>query len=187
MLVGLIQPVNATQAPAMHADSTSHSIVQQPNTTEEKPLPTDTPEPQVTKQASTPVVVAPVPQDNETIVWNFLINNGFSREQTAGIMGNLQQEHNFNTSEVDGGLGIAQWIMGRATSLKQHDNYLDITVQLNFLLEELNSYEYAAMQNVKASTTVEGAVIAFSHLFERCGNCMDDTRIQYANNILGRH
>src|SRR3990167_9928557 len=37
------------------------------------------------------------PQNNEDVVWNFLIAQGFTKVQTAGIMGNLKQEHQFRT------------------------------------------------------------------------------------------
>jgi hypothetical protein len=136
-----------------------------------------------------PVVVAPVsqPADNETLIWNFLISQGFTRNQTAGIMGNLQQEHSFKTDDVAGGLGIAQWIDGRRQALINKGNYTDLTVQLNFLMEELNGSEVSAKNAVVASDSLEAATLAFSSKFERCGDCRDGQRIGYAYNILARH
>jgi len=62
-------------------------------------------------------------------IWNFLIANGLSPEQTAGLMGNMQQESNFlpvnwqgdETSNLwdDGGSkgwGLVQWDSGRRFS-----------------------------------------------------------------------
>lgn len=140
-------------------------------------------------QALETAAVAPTPEptDNETVIWDYLIGQGFSRNQTAGIMGNLQQEHNFNTSDEPGGLGIAQWIGGRRVNLVNKGNYLDLTVQLNFLMEELNGTESSAGAAIRASTSVESATLAFSSKFERCGICMDDQRIAYAYSILSRH
>lgn len=131
---------------------------------------------------------APQPQgSNEDRAWSFLIGQGFTRNQTAGIMGNLQQEHGFQTSDVGGGLGIAQWIGGRRTALIGKPNYLNIDVQLSFLMEELNSYEGAAGQALRAAGSVEEATIAFQNKFERCGICNQTARITYAYAILNRH
>jgi hypothetical protein len=145
-----------------------------------------------------PAPAAPAPQpapapaplqvgNNEQTIWNFLISQGFTREQTAGIMGNLQQEHNFKTEDVPGGLGIAQWIGGRRAALIGKGNYTDLNVQLNFLMEELNGSESAAKNAILASGSVEAATMAFSSKFERCGTCHNDTRIMYAYNILGKY
>ena len=124
---------------------------------------------------------------NETIAWNFLIANGFTRNQTAGIMGNLQQEHGFQTSDVGGGLGIAQWLGGRRSALMARPNYLDINVQLQFMLDELNGSNAHAGAAVRASATIEQAVRAFQNLYERCGICNEGRRVQYAYAINARH
>lgn len=134
----------------------------------------------------TPVVVA-APLDNETIIWNRLIAEGYTREQTAGIMGNLQQEHNFNTSDAAGGLGIAQWIGNRKTNLMARENYLDINVQLDYLMYELRGSESNAHAAIISDGSIENSVIAFQDKFERCGDCRQETRMGYAYNILGRH
>lgn len=142
-------------------------------------------QPEPISQKAPEIVIAPT--DNETVAWNFLIANGFTRNQTAGIMGNLQQEHNFNTSDVAGGLGIAQWISGRRANLMAKGDYLNINTQLNFLLEELNGAEYRAKAAIVAAQTVEAATYAFSGQFERCGTCRNEQRVMYAYDILGRH
>ena len=125
--------------------------------------------------------------NNEAITWNFLIGQGFTRNQTAGIMGNLQQEHNFKTDDVPGGLGIAQWMGGRRANLIAQGNYLDINVQLNFMMSELNGPEAAAGRAIRAAQSVEGATVAFQNLFERCGMCHESQRINYAYSILSRY
>lgn len=145
--------------------------------------------------APPPEVPAPVervipqtqPTDPETIAWNYFVGQGFSREQTAGILGNLQQEHGFSTSDVPGGLGIAQWLGARRANLIAKGNHLDINVQLAFIMEELNGVEGRAMGMLRAAGSVEAATIAFQNGYERCGNCQQQTRIQYAYGILGRH
>lgn len=125
--------------------------------------------------------------DNETIAWNFLIGQGFTRNQTAGILGNIMQEHGFKTSDVPGGLGIAQWMGGRRANLMARANYLHINTQLQFLVDELNGIEGHAKAGILATDNLESSTIAFSSLFERCGDCRNSTRIQYAYSILGRH
>ena len=128
------------------------------------------------------------PADNEIIIWNRLIAEGYTREQTAGILGNIKQEHNFKTDDVPGGLGIAQWMGGRRAALMARGNYLDINVQMDHLIHELNTTESAAKAAIVASG-LEGATVAFQNKFERCNPvyCMQNQRIQYAYEILGRH
>lgn len=121
------------------------------------------------------------PSENETISWNFFISKGLSREQTAGIMGNLMQEHKFNTT----GDGLAQWTGNRKTALLALPDPYNIYTQLGFLWGELSGSSILA--HIQAQTTVEGAVRVFQNEFERCGICREDLRIQYAYNILASH
>lgn len=118
--------------------------------------------------------VSAVATDNEGAVWNFLIKR-YSRNQTAGIMGNLAQEHHFRTD----GDGIAQWTDGRKANLMARPNPRDINVQLQFLVEE--------MQGLSLPDTIEGATVTFQNQFERCGICMESQRIQYAYDVLAAH
>lgn len=123
------------------------------------------------------------PSENETITWNYLLAQGFSRNQTAGIMGNLKQEHGFNTT----GDGLAQWTGGRKANLLSRPDPYNIYTQLDFLMWELNGGYAAAKNEILASSTVEGAVRAFQNKFERCGVCAEGSRIQFAYNILASH
>lgn len=134
-----------------------------------------------------PVVQAPVsaPTSNEALSWQFLIAQGFTRNQTAGIMGNLQQEHRFNTDDVPGGLGIAQWMGNRRDNLMARADYLSIGTQLQFMMDELNASGVG--NTIKGSVSVEDSVIIFQNQFERCGICMQHQRIAYAYDILGRY
>ena len=125
----------------------------------------------------------PPPQNNEDVAWNFFIANGFTRNQTAGILGNLKQEHQFRTD----GDGLAQWTDNRKANMLARPNNQDINVQLNYLMEELNGTESIAGSAIRSASTVEDSVRAFQNKFERCGDCRESTRIQYANEILARH
>jgi len=147
----------------------------------------------VTKQPSEQVEIIGVkykgsyttPTQNESITWNFLIANGFSRNQTAGIMGNLMQEHGFKTT----GDGIAQWIGSRKSNLLSRPDPYSIDTQLQFLMYELNG-GYSKVKNaILATNSVEQATIIFQDQFERCNPvyCMENQRIVYAYNILASH
>lgn len=142
----------------------SSNIVQEPAPT---PPPAPTPVP---------------PVNNEAIVWNRLIAEGFSREQTAGIMGNLQQEHNFQTD----GDGLAQWTQGRLANLLARPNHRDINVQLDYMMEELNGGYSHVKQEVLVSG-LDGALLAFQNKYEKCGICMEEKRFMYAYQILGKY
>jgi len=149
----------------------------------------------VTKQPIKQIEVAGVNYDgeltsasqNESITWAFLLSQGFTRNQTAGIMGNLMQEHRFNTGDTASGLGIAQWIGGRRLALMGIQDYTNIYVQLDYLMYELNGSEKNAYNAILGTSSVADAVRAFQNKFERCGICLEDQRISYAYQILGRH
>lgn len=121
--------------------------------------------------------------ENERITWFYLRNQGFSREQTAGIMGNLQQEHGFQTS----GDGLAQWTGGRKANLMSMSDPYSIYTQLDFLMVELNGGYRSVKNNLLAASTIDQAVIIFQDQFERCGVCMQQRRIQFAYEIYVRY
>lgn len=82
--------------------------------------------------------------DHQQQAFNFFIGKGLTAPQAAGIIGNLMQEHHLQTSDTPGGLGIAQWIGGRATNLRKFASnrnlpVTDLGVQLNFLWTELTT------------------------------------------------
>ncbi len=123
------------------------------------------------------------PGENQAITWNYLIAKGFTREQTAGIMGNLMQEHGFKTT----GDGIAQWTGGRKASLMSRPDPYNIYTQLDFMMFELDNGYRRVQTDIRNSITVEQAVIAFQNGYEKCGICAESRRIQYAYNILASH
>jgi len=120
------------------------------------------------------VVPKAIVADNEQAVWDFLIVR-FTRNQTAGIMGNLQQEHGFQTS----GDGLAQWTGGRKSNLMSMENPYSLSTQLSFMVSE--------MSNINLPDDVTAATRIFQNQFERCGDCNEARRIEYAYAILGRH
>lgn len=127
--------------------------------------------------------IATTPTENERITWDFLRAQGFSREQTAGIMGNLMQEHRFNTD----GDGLAQWTGGRKANLMAREDPYSIYTQLDFMMGELNGPYLSAKNAILASTTIEDATLAFQNIYERCGICAENQRIGYAIGIYDRY
>jgi len=126
-------------------------------------------------------------KSNEQIAWDFFIAKGYTAEQSAGILGNLKQEHNFKTDDVPGGLGIAQWVGARRERLIQRGNHLDFQTQLDYMIEELSTTEVASNTALKGARTVEQATLAFQYLYERCGDCRQGTRLNYAIDIYYKY
>lgn len=133
------------------------------------------------------VTVSTTPTENEAIAWNYLLSQGFTPVQAAGIMGNLQQEHHFETTDTAGGLGIAQWTAGRRENLLAKSDPYNIYTQLNYLMEELNGGYSAVKSSLSSAATIEEAVQIFQNQFERCGICRESQRIEYAYEIYGRY
>ena len=125
------------------------------------------------------------PTENEKITWNYLIEQGFSREQTAGIMGNLMQEHQFSTN----GDGLAQWMGGRKANLMAREDPYNIHTQLDYLMWELNGGYISVKNAILATDSIEVATQIFQDRFERCNPlyCMLDRRINYAYDIYDRY
>ncbi len=125
------------------------------------------------------------PTQNEQISWGFLFAKGLTREQVAGIMGNLMQEHRFNTT----GDGLAQWTGSRQAKLRAMypDSFTTIQSQLDYLWYELTGPYAKVLSGIQAQSTVEGAVRVFQNQYERCGVCVEGLRIQYAYDILASH
>ena len=127
--------------------------------------------------------VTTTPSQNRDLTWQFLISKGLSREQVAGIMGNLMQEHGFNTS----GDGLAQWTGSRKANLMSRENPYTIQTQLEFLWYELSGGYVKVLNNIRATSDTAEATRIFQNQFERCGQCAETLRINYALSILGSY
>lgn len=105
---------------------------------------------------------------NAEQVWNFLVSAplNLSAPQAAGVMGNLQQEHGFQTSDVAGGLGIVQWTGGRRTALiafaaQQNKPPTDLDVQLGYLAQELAGGYAKVLNSLLQATSSDEATNIF--------------------------
>lgn len=130
---------------------------------------------------------------NEEKIWGFLKTKGLSDEQVAGIMGNLQQESNFDPTAVNeiGATGIAQWLDGRKDALEafaksKGKDIFDLQTQLEFMWHELETTEKEALNSLKQAITIQGASDAWFKDFERAGDSSGGTRVNYGQEIYSK-
>lgn len=92
---------------------------------------------------------------------DYFVNKGLSREQAAGLVGNLMRESGMNTSAVNpasGAYGIGQWLGGRKAKLfKKYGKNPTFDNQLDYVWDELNSTHKKGLQMLKSSKTVDDA------------------------------
>ena len=136
--------------------------------------------------------------NNAHTAFNFFVSKGLTKDQAAGIVGNLMQESSVSpTIEQYGGgpgRGIAQWSAGGRWDTSRNDNVATyaadhgesrwtLNTQLNFIWYELTTYGYGYSE-LRAATSVSSATVVFQDKYEICGNCVQSTRISYAEQAL---
>jgi len=150
-------------------------------------------------QPATPEGLGVIGNSNAERAFNYFIEYGFTPQQAAGIVGNLMQESgpSLDTSIEAAGseqsYGIAQWnaATDRFDNLRSFASDLgrpwtDLSVQLRFITHELETNSGYGMAELRASTTIEQAMLAFQDRFERCGTCHTSSRLRYARDIYSR-
>ncbi len=124
----------------------------------------------------------------------FFQKRGFTKEQAAGIVGNLQAESgpNLKTDSVgDGGkaYGIAQWHPDRQAIFQnvygKPIRQSTFKEQLEFVDWELNHNEKAAGNKIRATKTVEEAAAAVDMYYERSSGQHRKQRIANARRLIG--
>ncbi len=133
--------------------------------------------------------------------FEFFVKKGLTKDQAAGIVGNLMQESNVDPTAIQygggPGRGIAQWSVGgrwdsgAADSVASYARRLglsrwSLSAQLEFIWFELTHYGYG-FSSLKAATSVYSATIAFMDRYEICGACDSSKRVQYANQVLSEY
>jgi hypothetical protein len=135
---------------------------------------------------------------NDVTACNYFVGKGLTNFQSAGIVGNLDQESGVNPSSVQAGgpgRGIAQWSVGGRWDTDSNDNAVwyagkegdsvtSLELQLDFIWYELTTFSGYGLASLKASTNVTDATVAFETDFEGCGECDQSTRISYAEGVL---
>lgn len=142
-------------------------------------------------------------------VWYYLMKNGFTEQAAAGIMGNFQQETNFNPSLKNNVTqGIACWDKQdgvfplEAAAKKSGKNWQDLGFQLDYLMAGLpktfETYTGRAphyyktgewcwwpkkmsFEQFKKLTSINDAAEIFCRVYERASKPMISKRQQYAN------
>ena len=127
---------------------------------------------------------------NKNIVKSFLQSKGLNNMAIAGVMGNIQQESNFDTTAINsssGAYGLFQWLGSRKNKLfsyaeKTGSNASNIDTQLDFFWEELRTTERSTMKVLTSSsyTTASDYAEAFERSFERSGGSALQKRKDYA-------
>lgn len=122
----------------------------------------------------------------------FFMSKGLSQHAAAGIVGNLIQESNLNTTiKGDGGkaFGMAQWHPDRQKGLKSLAQKMgtdisDVNTQLEYIWQELNTTHKSALDGLLRSKNVEEATVAFMKHFEKPGKPELQKRINYSRSLL---
>lgn len=135
----------------------------------------------------------PLPEKTE-IATDFFIENGYTPEQSAGLVGNLIAESNLNPSAIgDGGkaFGIAQWHPNRQTDfLKRFGKNIRQSTfyeQLEFVVYELRTTEKNTHNKLKLATTAGEAAEIVDTSYERSSGQHRQKRINLAENIQNKY
>lgn len=134
---------------------------------------------------------------NDKTAFDFFVGKGLTNFQAAGIVGNLDQESGVDPTiaQYGGGpgRGIAQWSVGGRWDTgtdsvahyanQQGASIYSLNLQLEFIWWELTNVGYGYSQ-LKATTNVTDATIAFMDKYEICGTCASSQRIAYAKDVL---
>jgi MYXO-CTERM domain-containing protein len=141
---------------------------------------------------------AVVENANDKIAFDFFLAKGLTPVQSAGIIGNLDQESSMDptVSQFGGGpgRGIAQWSAGGRWDTTSNANVVwyaaklgqgkySLNLQLEFIWWEFNNVGYG-FSELKAATTVPQAVAAFQNKYEICGACASSNRLAHAYQAL---
>jgi len=140
--------------------------------------------------------------DNDKTAFDYFVGKGLTDVQAAGIVGNLDQESSMDPTvkQYGGGpgRGIAQWSVGGRWDTDHDDNVLwyakdkglsaeTLTLQLDFIWYELETFSGYGLKALRDATTVSGATVAFETDFEGCGECDQSNRIAYAESALSAY
>lgn len=144
--------------------------------------------------------------DNVEKAFNYFVEIGYSKQASAGIIGNLMQESGVDPSKLQGGSerstppistqgwGIAQWstvayqqqLVSEAQSKNMAVN--DIAFQLQFLAAQLDGNPtFYKVPELKAATTPQQAADIFEQGFERAGKPALANRENFAQQVYTQY
>jgi uncharacterized protein (TIGR03382 family) len=138
---------------------------------------------------------------NDKTAFDFFVAKGLTSFQSAGIVGNLDQESGVDPNAVQfgggPGRGIAQWSVGGRWDTTPNGNVVwyakqkgqsewSLNLQLEFIWYELTTFGYGFAE-LKATANVHDATIVFQDKYEICGACNSTQRIAYAQAVLNAY
>lgn len=155
------------------------------------------------------IIVKPMPPrvaDRANMALDYFQKQGWTKEQAAGIVGNLMAESTLNTGALNAGdgadgsnsIGIAQWNSDRAKNLKafaeqNHTDWRDFGTQLAFVQHELTHTESGAASLLKNAKDVKSATEAMIMYERPAGSDRGaqsahgyKTRLEYAAQAAGQ-
>lgn len=120
---------------------------------------------------------------SEHRAFNFFVNEGLTKVQSAGVIGNLMQESSVNPKAIQPGgpgRGIAQWSVGGRWDTSRNDNVTALAArhnesrwaldtQLKLIWYELTTFSGYGLSSLRGTRSVTAAVKAFQDRFEICG------------------
>lgn len=149
---------------------------------------------EISATSGTPVRAEGGVTGSEAEAMNFFMNNGWTRAQAAGIVGNLIQESSLNPRAHnirENAQGIAQWtpVGGRQQSIADYlgKPILEATFQeqLRAIQWELTGNERNAGDMLRQSNTVSGAAEVVMRQYERAHSVLGNlpARIRHAERL----
>ena len=142
-------------------------------------------------------LVAPRMSGNKlATAMKFFVDNGYSKAQAAGIVGNLMAEsgQNLKIDAVgDGGMayGIAQWHPPRQRDFEAYfgKSIRESTFQeqLEFILLELQRKERSANSRITQTTNAGQAAAVVDQFYERSSGAHRNRRIANANQLYAQY
>jgi len=138
---------------------------------------------------------------NDQTAYDYFVGKGLASFQSAGIVGNLDQESGVDPAAVQygggPGRGIAQWSVGGRWDTSGNDNVVwfanqkgqspwSLGLQLDFIWYELTTFGYG-FGALKGTTNVTDATVVFQDDYEICGACAQSQRIAYAQAVLNAY
>jgi hypothetical protein len=113
---------------------------------------------------------------------------GYNKFATAALIGGLIQESNLDSNKVNpngGAYGIAQWLDDRLIELRKRKDSNTLSVQLDFIVYELNNKEASAGRRLKNAQNLEDAV-AGAASYERYGGINVRDGVTYEEVVIAK-
>ncbi len=132
-------------------------------------------------------------EDNIKTLFFTLLANGFTKQQAAAVLGNIQMESTFNPRAIGPGgkpIGIAQWLItGRWAELLRWKGSKDewaFDTQVQFIIHEVKEVPQfiAVFKKMQATTSLEQQVLIWANEYEVTD--IIGPRVKYAQDFMAK-